>query len=70
MDNPQGATAAFEQAVRRDPALAQARLLLAQAYRAQGRTQQACEVLRGSSGGDSLAPAFLQEARAADCPER
>jgi protein O-mannosyl-transferase len=42
----QGAVAAFEQAVRADPEEPQGVLLLANAYREQGRLGQACDLLR------------------------
>jgi protein O-mannosyl-transferase len=42
----QGAIAAFEQAVRVDPEEPQGILLLANAYREQGRLRQACDLLR------------------------
>ena len=61
----EGAIAAFEQAVRIDPEEPQGRLLLARAYREQGRVSQACTLLR--SPGANLLPQ-VKEALA-DCPE-
>ena len=62
----QDAAAAFEQAVASDPDEAQGRLLLALAYRSQGRLEQACELLRGRF--DEL-QAQIADARTV-CPER
>jgi Flp pilus assembly protein TadD len=45
--NQPAATVAFERAVELDPDEAQGRFLLAQAYRAQGRSDRACDLLRG-----------------------
>jgi cytochrome c-type biogenesis protein CcmH/NrfG len=46
MGNQAGATDAFEGAVKLDPDELKGGLLLAGAYRAQGRAQEACDVLR------------------------
>jgi Flp pilus assembly protein TadD len=60
----EGATAAFEQAMHIDPEEPQGRLLLARAYREQGRLVQACDLLR-RPGAELL----LQVKEAlADCP--
>jgi protein O-mannosyl-transferase len=61
----EGAIAAFEQAVRIDPEEPQGTLLLARAYREQGRPREACDVLRSPATEQSPQ---VKEALA-DCPE-
>lgn len=59
-------TTAFEQAVRLDPDEAQGRLLLARTYRAQGRLEESCALLRGRFDG---LQAQVHEAQSA-CPRQ
>lgn len=60
----EGATAALEQAVRIDPEEPQGKILLANAYREQGRLRQACDLLRNPS--TALLPQVKQALT--DCP--
>jgi tetratricopeptide (TPR) repeat protein len=62
-----GAIALFEQALKLEPELLQARWYLAEAYRAQGRTQEACEVLRVLRNSAGEQPQSVKDAMVA-CP--
>jgi Flp pilus assembly protein TadD len=67
MGDLQRATALFEQALKLEPELVQGRLYLAGSYRVQGRTREACEVLRVLRQSAAKQPEQVRDALAA-CP--
>jgi Flp pilus assembly protein TadD len=69
MGDRAGATQAFERAVKLEPEELQGQLWLARAYRAQGREQDACDVLRAFRAPDLQQHDVLEQALAG-CPPR
>jgi tetratricopeptide (TPR) repeat protein len=69
MGDRAAATQAFERAVKLEPEELQGHLWLARAYRAQGREQEACDVLRAFRAPDLQQHEVLEQALAG-CPPR